>query len=400
MLVVTAFMFLRTLQNAAAMDPGLRDAQHHAGQRGRRVVRVPRQRPWSSSSGCRRGSRVLGGVESVAAARMIPLQGSSLGLGRIRVQGRVSPTGDDTVRRRLERRLARVLRHASDAASSRARTFTAADRDGGTMVAVVNETFARTAWPDRLPSASASCRAAAFGGEEERPVEIVGVVADAKYRYISEEPMSFVFVPLAQQPMTDTTFFIRHAEGRPIGAGRAHRARAGRAERAGALSRSRSRRRRRLACCRSASPRGSPGAWVRPVSARRARALRLDGVPRGAAHTRDRDPRRAWRLERRHAGDGAEAGRAAWGSTAASSASHWPRGRIADAEPARRRAAGRPRVVRRDDAAVRGGAGGGGWSPARRAATTNPASALRAEYLRGRSCLPDAIRRFTDSTIQ
>jgi len=51
---------------------------------------------------------------------------------------------------------------------------------------------------------------------EERPIEVVGVVADAKYRYISDPPTPFVFVPLAQQPMTDITLFVRHAEGRAV----------------------------------------------------------------------------------------------------------------------------------------------------------------------------------------
>jgi putative ABC transport system permease protein len=40
---------------------------------------------------------------------------------------------------------------------------------------------------------------------------VVGVAADARYRYISDAPEPFVFVPLAQHPVGDLTFFVRHA---------------------------------------------------------------------------------------------------------------------------------------------------------------------------------------------
>ncbi len=39
------------------------------------------------------------------------------------------------------------------------------------------------------------------------------MAADAKYRYISETPGPFVYVPMAQHPVGDVTFFVRHAPG-------------------------------------------------------------------------------------------------------------------------------------------------------------------------------------------
>ncbi len=50
-------------------------------------------------------------------------------------------------------------------------------------------------------------------------VEVVGVAADAKYRYISDAPAPFVYVPMAQHPVGDVTFFVRHAPGRAPGGG-------------------------------------------------------------------------------------------------------------------------------------------------------------------------------------
>jgi predicted permease len=213
MLVVTAFMFLRTLQNAASVDPGFETRNVTlvnvdvglAGHRDQQAVPVIERMQARLEE--------LGGVESVATARMIPLQGGSLGLGRIRVAGYVNPMGEDILRADwnvVSPGYFETLRMPI----VDGRAFAATDRDGAPLVAVVNETFARTAWPGR-PAVGQRFLQSAFQGDD-RPVEIVGVVADAKYRYLGEEPTPFVFVPLAQQPMSDTTFFIRHVEGRPI----------------------------------------------------------------------------------------------------------------------------------------------------------------------------------------
>lgn len=213
MLVVTAFMFLRTVQNAGAADPGFETRNITlvnvdvglAGYREQAAVELVERFQ------ARLGS--LGGVEAVATGRMIPLQGGSLGLGRIRVQGRVNPMGEDTVRADwnvVSPEYFETLRMPI----VEGRTFNASDRDGAEMVAVVNETFARTAWPGRSAVGQRFMQGLFEG--QERPIEVVGVVADAKYRYITDAPTPFVFAPMAQQPMTDTTFFIRHAEGRPV----------------------------------------------------------------------------------------------------------------------------------------------------------------------------------------
>lgn len=212
-LVVTAFMFLRTLQNAAAADPGFETRNITLVNVDVGLAGYREQAAADLVERFRARLADLGGVEAVATGRMIPLQGSSLGLGRIRIPGYADPTGEETLRADWNivspEYFETVRMPIVDG-----RGFAASDRDGATMVAVVNETFARTAWPGRSAVGQRFMQSVFNGGE--RPIEIVGVAADAKYRYISEDPTPFVFVPLAQQPMTDTTFFIRHVEGRPI----------------------------------------------------------------------------------------------------------------------------------------------------------------------------------------
>ena len=94
------------------------------------------------------------------------------------------------------------------------RDFSAADRVTAPMVAIVNETFAKTAWPGRPAVGQRFTQETGPG--EARPVEVVGVVADAKYRYFGDTPHPFVYVPMAQQPLGDVTLFIKHGDGRAI----------------------------------------------------------------------------------------------------------------------------------------------------------------------------------------
>lgn len=213
MLVVTAFMFLRTLRNAANVDPGFETRNvtlvnvdvSLAGHREAQAVPVVERMQARLAE--------LGGVESVATARMIPLQGGSLGLGRIRVPGYSNSMGEDSVRADWNV-VSPEYFETLHMPLVDGRALAATDREGAPLVAVVNETFARTVWPDR-PAVGQRFMQSGFE-DDDRPIEVVGVVADAKYRYLGEEPTPFVFVPFAQQPLSDTTFFIRHAEGRPI----------------------------------------------------------------------------------------------------------------------------------------------------------------------------------------
>lgn len=214
MLVVTAVLFLRTLRNAASVDPGFTTANIQLASLDVGLSGFREQRAVDLIG--RMQARVAGisGVTSVAAGRMIPLQGGSLGLGRIRIPGRqAGPEGSDV----LDADWNVVSPEYFETIGMRVvegRGLLATDRADAPMAAVVNETFARTAWPGQPAIGQRFMQQTRDSGE--RPVEVVGVVVDAKYRYVTDPPTPFVFVPLAQQPMTDMTLFVRHAEGRQV----------------------------------------------------------------------------------------------------------------------------------------------------------------------------------------
>src|SRR6187401_442196 len=94
------------------------------------------------------------------------------------------------------------------------RAFNDADRLGAPWVAIVSETFAKQAWPGQ--SAIGRTFYQRSDEPEERPIQIVGVSRDAKYRYISSAPAPYIYVPLAQQPQPTMEFYIRHAPGQQV----------------------------------------------------------------------------------------------------------------------------------------------------------------------------------------
>ncbi|HEX5435575.1 MAG TPA: ABC transporter permease [Gemmatimonadaceae bacterium] len=75
------------------------------------------------------------------------------------------------------------------------RDFTANDRKGSALVAIVNETFAKKEWPGESPLGKCLDL-----GSKDKPEchTVVGVAADSKYSTIEESPREAFFVPLAQ----------------------------------------------------------------------------------------------------------------------------------------------------------------------------------------------------------
>ena len=92
---------------------------------------------------------------------------------------------------------------------SQGREFSEADRANGPKVAIVNETFARTWWPNE----SAVGHQIKFGGPyQEGPLlEVIGVAGDAKQMGLDSPPMPEVYQPFSQQRGGGMAIVIRAA---------------------------------------------------------------------------------------------------------------------------------------------------------------------------------------------
>jgi predicted permease len=201
LLVVTAILLGRSLSHANAIDPGfsldgveVADFDLRLGQPGS---------PRAFFDELMTRVRQLPGLESAAIARVVPLTREREG-GRV---WRVGEQGDDaaiTVSRNfVSPDYFRVLRIPLLSG----RVFDERDRAGAQPVAIVNETMARRAWPGQDPVGQL------LQGRTGRPLLVVGLVRDTKYRTIGEDPTPFVYISAAQ-----TNEAIMRVMMRPTGA--------------------------------------------------------------------------------------------------------------------------------------------------------------------------------------
>ena len=213
-LLTTAGLFVRAVVAGASIDPGF-DGRRVAlatfntqsfgydESRGRAFYVALRQRLESAPE-----------VEAVTYADRVPLTMSSSG-ATVSLDG-AGADGQQRMQMRVEIGLADS--GYFDTLGIRlfaGREFTSTDVEDSGAVAIVNETFARRAWPGVSP-AGAVGRTYLSG---DLPVTIVGVAADSKYSTLSEPPTPFVYRPQEQRWTAGRTLFVR-VGGDPAAAGR------------------------------------------------------------------------------------------------------------------------------------------------------------------------------------
>jgi predicted permease len=210
LLLVAAGLFMRSLQEAATTDVGFtvqnvdtlqidtRIGGYRTDADGMRAVETLSER-----------FRTVPGVTAVGASRMVPLFSGRLGLGGLRAPGYVGADGTDQVQADWDSVSAGYF-DALEVAITRGRAFDQRDREGATFVAIINETMAERLWPGQDPIGKQLIQQ--VSRTEERPLQIVGVAEPTKSASISESPQNFIYVPLAQQYLSDLTFFVRRAD--------------------------------------------------------------------------------------------------------------------------------------------------------------------------------------------
>jgi predicted permease len=213
MLVVTALLFLRSLDKAARVDPGFSTANIDIATVDVSLAGYREQRAVELSSRFLERVRAIPGVQSAAAARMIPLQGSGFGLGSLKAPGIEGPGREGRFEADWDIVSPDYFSTISMAIVD-GRAFNDSDRAGAPFAAIVNETFAQQIWPGQ--SALGRTLLQDMGDNESRPLQIVGIARNAKYRYISSPNAPFIYVPLAQQPTSELELYVRHAPGRDV----------------------------------------------------------------------------------------------------------------------------------------------------------------------------------------
>jgi len=99
-------------------------------------------------------------------------------------------------------------------ALQRGREFTAQDDAKSVPVAIVNENLVRLFWP-QYPSGPDPIGQRIFLGADERPVEIVGVVANVRHSGRDDDPRAELYLPCDQKPPQSAMLAVR-TSGDPL----------------------------------------------------------------------------------------------------------------------------------------------------------------------------------------
>jgi predicted permease len=210
LLLLGAGLLTRSLRNAGAINPGFdpTDVQVASFDVGIQGYSETRGRVFYDELLDR--VRALPGVRAAALAEVVPL-----GLGNqataVRVEGVTPPPGErgftadfNTVTPGYFGTLRIPITGGRD--------FLETDRADGQRVAIINTTMARRFWPGVDPVGR---RFRLGRSDTTTGTEVVGVVADGKYRTLGESPRSYVYFPVSQSGSMALTLHVR-TSGDPV----------------------------------------------------------------------------------------------------------------------------------------------------------------------------------------
>ncbi|MEW6209428.1 MAG: ABC transporter permease [Acidobacteriota bacterium] len=201
-LLICAALFLRSFHNGQRLDPGF-DPENL-------VVASYDVFPggYSEQRGGVFHQQVAGrisslpGVESASLARRLPLGFGGLSSFSIAIDG-YTPRADENMNIDYNE-VAPGYFHTMSIRLVEGREFTSEDNEKSHAVIIINQTMARRFWPGE----------SAIGKRIRRgsgSLEVVGVARDGKYRSLSEEPRSFMYMPLLQNYRSQVTIVARAA---------------------------------------------------------------------------------------------------------------------------------------------------------------------------------------------
>ncbi len=190
--LVAAGLFYRSLTRAESIDLGY-DA-HNLLNVGINPELQNYDRPRSEAffRGLLSRAKSLPGVESVTLAYSVPLSYYNNG-GSIYIEGQVldqsnrAPTGGYNT---VDPNYFQTMRMPILAG----RAFTDADTNSSLLVAVINQSMAKTLWPNQDPIGHKF----SYKGEKGPFVTIVGVARNARVNDLLHEPRNYFYVPQAQ----------------------------------------------------------------------------------------------------------------------------------------------------------------------------------------------------------
>jgi predicted permease len=201
LLLVTAALFLRSIQRAYEIDPGFQTTH----------LAVFVLNPWQAGYGepqtrafykdVRERVANLPGVESVSWAKNMPLWARPV--SGLQVEGRPQRSRTDNTTT-IVNTVDRNYFETAGVVIERGREFTQVDQQTSIAVAIVNEKLAQDYWP----GGDALGKRIQMPGETEMR-QIVGIARTANYSSWAEPPQRCVYLPLEQNHSPAMTLYLR-----------------------------------------------------------------------------------------------------------------------------------------------------------------------------------------------
>ena len=195
LLVVTG-MLLDGFRKLLVSDPGFRTDHLLLTEFNTSMVRYTPQQTHDFYRDLTSRVRGLPGVRNVALTRSVPFspQQSNFNVVPEGYHFRKDQESVSTLGSVVDENYFAVM----NVAILRGRAFTADDKEGTPLVAVVNEQFAKKYWPNQDPIG----KRIRLAGENDKWHVVVGVAREGKYIFISENPQEFIYLPFAQDQRT------------------------------------------------------------------------------------------------------------------------------------------------------------------------------------------------------
>jgi predicted permease len=193
-LVVAAGLFMRALDRAASLPAGFDQTHVDVVALDLSLGRLTAETGRAFARDLLERTQALPGVQSATIAVDLPLDGGRMGFGALRVPGAPGAAPDGQLNAEwniVEPGFFRTL----GVTLVRGRDFTAQDAEGAPLVAIVNEAFARAAWPGEEAIGK---RIDVDTDDGFRATTVIGVAGDARFMSVAEPASPYFYAPLAQ----------------------------------------------------------------------------------------------------------------------------------------------------------------------------------------------------------
>ncbi len=202
-LLISAGLFVRSLQNASRSDPGFAAQELLLASIETQGTGLTRQQGELFYQQTLEQIGSLPGVKSATLSAFVPISGGGY-RRNITFEGyQPQPNEDNELNTNV---VGPNFFPTMGIPIVAGREFSAQDRLGGPLVVIVNEELAR-----RYFGGNAIGKRLKFGSDSPY-AEIIGVARNAKYRQLREDPMPFIYVPLAQEYNSGMTLLVRAGE--------------------------------------------------------------------------------------------------------------------------------------------------------------------------------------------